>query len=241
MGAVASGFEKANNAAMFSATDTINQGFQQMDVAAMGAAYGRQQAQQQSNISAQYGVGMGGGMGQPYQPWMGYASFNQFLYAIGYLLLGVFAIGFGVTYFVEMAEKLTMSLSTIFFFFFFHHFIYTVMRLETGGNALPTSSGIGIVTTAIVLGAGAGAVWTYYILDRIRDKEAADYTIGISMGVLLLFLLSTWSYGRMNYAWRSTGVQYANAAQPMGAQPMAAQPMVGPPGGGARVAPQIAN
>ena len=229
MGAVASGFEKANNAAMFSTTDTINQGFQQMDIAALGSAHGEQKARQQDNISAQYGVGPGQAGGQQYPPmWWGYGSFNQFLYAVGYLFLGVFAIAFGITYFVEMARDLALALSTIFFFFLFHHFIYMVVRLNNGGFMFTYSTGMGIVMASLVLGGAAGAIWSFYILDKIRGKETADYTIGISMGVLLLFLLSSWSYGRMNYAWRSSGQNYANAAQPMMGQPMMGQSRVLP-------------
>ena len=66
MGAVASGMEKANNAAMFSTSDVINQGTQQIDIASLGEAAGRMQAQQQDNISAAAGVGPGMGGGNPY-------------------------------------------------------------------------------------------------------------------------------------------------------------------------------
>jgi hypothetical protein len=58
MGAVASGMEKANNAAMFSTTDTLNQAVQQIDIASTGEAAGEQKARQQDNISAQAGVGL---------------------------------------------------------------------------------------------------------------------------------------------------------------------------------------
>ena len=221
MGAVASGFEKSNNAAMFSTTDTINQGFQQMDIAALGSAHGEQKARQQDNISAQYGVGQGPAWGQQYPSmWGGYGSFNHFLYAIGFLLLGIFAIAFGLTYFVEMAKDLAMGVSATFFFFFFHHFLYMFTRLNYGG-LLTNSAGVSVFMSSLILGLVFGAVWTYYILDRIKDEEIADWTVGVTMGLLVLFLLSSWSFGRLNYIFSTAGQNFSNAAQPgMYQQPM---------------------
>lgn len=172
----------------------------------MGEAAGRMQAQQQANISAAAGVGPGmGGNPYGYGPYAGYGNFNQFLFAIGYLLLGAFAIAFGVTYFVPMSQALILTFASVFGFFLFHHMFYVVARLTEG--YITTSGGFAIFFTAAATGVGFGALWTYYLLDEIKDKEHADIGVGAFMGVICLFLLISWSargYNGLGFAWNST-------------------------------------
>ena len=255
MGAVMSNASLVNNATMFDTNTTLQMGFSTIKTANTGRAM--EKAENTQNLLTQApavaainqgaygppgmyggGYGMGGyGMGG-YGYGMG-GGFNALLFAIEYLVLGLFAIGFVLTYFVDMDENLASGLAGVFGFFFVHHLAY-LTTMNMGNGYLTSSQGVMMFLFSMIVGGGFGALWGYFLLDKINGTQAGNIVIGVVGAITALLCLIMWSHRwasgtSIGYAARSAMLQagsqrmgpgYAAAGYGMGG------PMGGPMGGG---------
>ena len=255
MGAVMSNASMVNNATMFDTNTTLKMGFNTIKTAntgrAMEKAENTQQILMQAPAAAAATQGMYGppGMYGGYGGYGGYGygtggGFNAILFAMEYLVLGLFAIAFVLTYFVEMDNTMAAALAGVFGFFFVHHLIY-LTTMNVSGGYITTSSGVFMLIASMVLGGGFGASWGYLILDKIKGTQAGNITIGVVGAITALLCLIMWSHrwasgASLGYVGRSAmyqagsqrmGPGYGATGFAMGAPPMGAPPMgVIPPG-----------
>lgn len=200
-GALASSAAAQQNAAMFSTSTTIKQGFNTLDIADKARA--AQQAQDsaqgalQANLQSPWGPpgygypGYGGGM-FGYGPFGG--GFNALIFAISYVMLGLFAIAFIITYFVDMSDELRYGLSATFLFFFSHHLMYLAVQTWNQGGYTTFSQGFLVFFGALTIGIGGGALWTYFLYDKLKDTKAGNITIGVVSAIAVLLVMIAMSH-----------------------------------------------
>ena len=253
MGAVMSNASLVNNATMFDTNTTLKYGFSTIKTANTGRAM--EKAENTQNLLIQAPVAAAANQGAYGPPGMygggygmgGYGmggGFNALLFAIEYLVLGLFAIAFVLTYFVDMGENLAAGLAGVFGFFFVHHLAY-LTTMNMGNGYLTASSGVMMLLFSVIVGGGFGALWGYFLLDKIKNTQAGNIVIGVVGAITALLCLIMWSHRwasgtSLGYAGRSAMYQagsgrvgpagYAAAGYGMGA-PMG-MPMGGviPPG-----------
>lgn len=200
-GAVIQSAAAQQNAAMFSTSTTLKQSFNTLDIAdkARAAQAAQDSAQSALQPSNPYGWGMPppGYPGYPGYGMSGYGAFgggfNALIFAISYVMLGVFAIAFLLTYFIDMGEGATYGLSAVFLFFFSHHLMYLAVQTWNQGGYVSFFQGFLIFFGALTIGIGGGALWTFFLLDKLRGTQAGDITIGVTSaiaGLLVMIALS---------------------------------------------------
>lgn len=204
MGAIVSSAAAQQNAAMFSTSTTIKQGFNTLDVADKARAAQAAQDSAQSTLQQQYGMPMGpmGPMGYPgygmYGAYGGYGmfggGFNSLIFAISYVALGLFAIAFLVTFFVAMSEELRFGLGAVFLFFFSHHIMYLLVQTWNQGGFMTFTEGFVVFFGALTIGIGGGALWAYHLHEMLKGTRAGNITIGVVAAIAFLLVMVAMSH-----------------------------------------------